>query len=177
MNTVVKFFHQLFNPHCQHCMQLDNQVMENAIVAQEIQERLAEENKRCRSCESLERQLAVANDQIIKLTEKIVNPNPQPMVQIAETTQRPLNRGPLRFTPELRRTLEAESRAKAAALKQAAQPDSQVSQNNEPKVESPAVAENKEDSLAALEQLVVNARTERESATGETQSEPITQAL
>lgn len=158
MNPIIKFFHELFHPHCPHCLQLEMRKYEETIVEKEIKERIFEEDKRCRSCESLERQLAVANEQIIKLTEKIVNPNPIIPAQ-NEQQPKPIPRGNPAFHV-IRSLKEAESRAQWLANQQAAKPDAE--QTEQPKVTS--IVE--DETFKEMEAAVLNASTQREANAG-----------
>lgn len=114
MNTFTKFFHELFNPHCKHCE-----------TARELEIEFASELKRCRSCEALERQVAVLNDQNRLLLDRIANPVESKPPAIIEEAVKPINRTKVPFSI-IRQQLEAESRAKADALKNAARPDSDL---------------------------------------------------
>ena len=64
MNPIVKFFHELLNPHCAHCESLRIQELEQLEINREIE--IAE--KVCQSCENLKMQLAVMNQLVDKLT-------------------------------------------------------------------------------------------------------------
>jgi len=145
MNIFVKFFHEIMNPHCTHC------------VEEKLENQFANvEHMRCRSCESLERQLAIANQQVLKLTEKIVNPSAAPIPQTTnEIAPKPLRRSPLPFSA-IRPHLEAESRAAAQAARNAAQPDTVV--------ESTVVVEPVEikEEIKVLEDLVFEAKIKSE---------------
>jgi hypothetical protein len=110
MNPIIKFFHELINPHCEHCA-----------ILREEQFHIELESRRCRACESFERQIAVLQEQNNKLTEKIVNP--VPLAPVApEVQMRPIHRGAIPFSI-IRQQLESESRARAEALRNAALPD------------------------------------------------------
>lgn len=169
MNRIAKFIHEFFNPHCDHCAKERMMILEQEAVDKDVELANAREDRRCRSCESLERQLAIANEQIIKLTEKIVNPNPISIPpQMSEASPKPLRRGPTPFHL-IRQTLEQESRASAEALKNRAKPDSELNlQNNEAQGLVPPVnkAETGESNFKEVEAAVLNARTERETITG-----------
>ena len=64
MNPVVKFFHELLNPHCAHCESLRVQELEQTEINREIE--IA--NQVCQSCENLKMQLSVMNQLVDKLT-------------------------------------------------------------------------------------------------------------
>jgi len=55
MIWLIKFFHQLFNPHCEHC----------------VQDKL--ENKVCESCEILKTQLEIANFEKSRILEALLH--------------------------------------------------------------------------------------------------------
>ena len=65
MNGVVKFFHELMNPHCEHCSNVRMQELEQKEIEREIEEA----SKICQSCENLKMQLAVMNQLVNKLTD------------------------------------------------------------------------------------------------------------
>lgn len=64
MNPLVKFFHELFNPHCEHCAKERLTLLEQEEINREIEQA----NKICQSCENLKMQLAVMNQLVDKLT-------------------------------------------------------------------------------------------------------------
>lgn len=96
-----RWFHQLFNPHCPHC----EEQFEKELV--------------CPSCEVLKQQLEVANVQNLRLLDRLTTiPEkevPQPTVPVTRPRHIPWE--------VRRRMLEVEDRAKADALRNAAQPD------------------------------------------------------
>lgn len=150
MNPIIKFFHELMNPHCSHCAALREEEFHIKI-----------ENSRCRSCESLERQLAIVNDLNRELLNKLTKSN-EPVAQpLNEEQPKVLNRGKIPFSV-VRQRLETASRAeaeriKAEAMKNAALPDA----NND----------NANDSeLDKLEDMVVNASVSRAAQTGTKQT-------
>lgn len=134
---MIKFFHQLFNPHCQHC-------------ADERREE-REESKYCASCETLAREnarLVRENERLLehiwdapKLVEEKVNDVRD--LKPIQTTRTP-------FVPShvRRQILENESRHAAQVAKNAPKPDL-----------------NKDEELKELETELTNVRTERESQT------------
>lgn len=140
MNIIVKFFHELINPHCSHC---------DALRDEEFH--IKAENNRCRSCESLERQLAIVNDTNRELLNKITKSPEQPTAVSNEVAVKPLRRGPIPFHM-IRQQLEQESRLKAQVLKNAAIPDTEIA-----KIET---------SVSELESEVMNATVSRTAETG-----------
>lgn len=152
MNKLTKFFHELWNPHCEHCL-----------IIEETKQAHVEESARCRSCESYERQIAVLQEQNSNLVNKIINPNPmfqQP--QVTEIQPKPLRRGPVPFAV-IRQSLESESRAAVAAAKNAAVPDApKVNESKEIEIKT----EQNYESVSELEELVKNAAVSRTAETG-----------
>lgn len=115
MNKLSKFFHELLNPHCLHCSAMREELFHTEL-----------ENKRCRSCEFLERQLTVLNETNRLLTDKLINPvQPAPQPIEDKPAARPIHRGAIPFSM-IRQSLELESQARANALKNAARPDSSI---------------------------------------------------
>lgn len=107
MNPLVKFFHELFNPHCEHCEQLRMQELEQ----KEIERELAIADKICSSCENLKIQLAVMN----QLVDKLTTPQKVESLPLTETTHKVIlpQHIPWRVTREMR---EKESRLRAAEI-------------------------------------------------------------
>ena len=64
MNPLVKFFHEWWDPHCEHCYKLRLESLEQKEIEREIE--LA--SSICSSCENLKMQLAVMNQLVDKLT-------------------------------------------------------------------------------------------------------------
>lgn len=155
MNPIVKFFHELLHPHCEHC------TMES-----EIKLSIERESRRCDSCESLRMQVAILNEQNKNLIDKIVNPYPQPIVNVDTVLQKPIHRGPIPFSA-IRKHLETESRAAAESLKHAALPDSVIEQR---KPLAQSYVENVHASgindVEALEDMVINATNTRTAEVG-----------
>lgn len=119
MNIITKFFHELMNPHCQHCA--------------DAMEMLQEEKKYCKSCETLEMELATANKRIdlllqntIKRDEPITSGETKPP-QIIQT---------MKYVPfNIRRQqLEQSSREEALALSKSAKPDSKIEEKIEKEI-------------------------------------------
>ena len=104
MNIIVKFFHEMLNPHCQHC---DNERM------RELEQN--EINRICPSCESLKMQLSLVNQQNEKLLNKLVTEKEE-IIPIQQEQPRVLNtKGFIPFNV-IRNRLETESRIKAQEL-------------------------------------------------------------
>lgn len=115
MNKLSKFFHELFNPHCQHCV--------NERAAQlEIEREIRENNRICDSCESLKMMNAQLLEQVKTLVDKIANPNPEKPVVQEDREMKPIR--PAFIPPSVRRNMmEKEDRAKSRAMRDAATPD------------------------------------------------------
>ena len=103
MNSLTRFFHELFHPHCPHC-------------AEERQE-----NKYCESCDTLKAQLALANIERDKLLNRILNP--PPIEPERSTAPEPQAVKPRMVPWNVRRAmLEQEDREKAKLMREAPQP-------------------------------------------------------
>lgn len=102
-----KWLHELFNPHCPHC--------------KEEREIAREESHFCDSCESLKTQLALKNEECRLLLSKVLK-EPEPVI-VEEPVRIPTK--PKSGVPwkVLQRHLEAEDRAKARSMDNAAKPD------------------------------------------------------
>jgi hypothetical protein len=113
MNPIIKFIHEMFNPHCQHCQALRIQELEQKEIDREVQIALGV----CRACELAQRELATKDrlikDLLDKLTKKDVSEQPVNQVQNTNTIQ---TRRPL--PSQLRHRLETESKLRAEELRQ-----------------------------------------------------------
>ncbi len=150
------------NPHCSHCLE---QV--------EIERELLREQNRCNSCESLQMQLAELRQHNKELLERLLNPNGNVAPIVNTENLKPIQRGRTPFHL-IRKTLEQESRAKAAAMQNAAQPDKVVNSETTNAVESSdsVNAELKEpaEDVKPLEDLIFNAKVDRETQVGTKQA-------
>ena len=113
MNKFIKAIHHFFNPHCHEC-ELDNLKLDE-----------------CKSCETLRFQLEQVNHQNRDLLNAIISKNLPPVIDLNESTEpvpEPVSRGTLtsRAWQIRKQTLEAEDRARAAALRNAAAQDKQA---------------------------------------------------
>lgn len=121
------------NPHCEHCIQLKREEMEQKELDREI-------NAICQSCENLKLQLGQANNLINKLVNNLIEPETKEVIQdtkpqqVIQTHRKPFS--------VIRNELETASRLKAqeiAASKKAnesaAKPDAIISESVE-KLES-----------------------------------------
>lgn len=114
MNSITKFFHELLNPHCEHCEKLRLAMLEQKELDREV-------SSICKTCEVLKLELGQANNRINQLLGKLTEDKkeeilsqPQPQ-QIIQTRVIP-------WTVK-KQQLEQASRDKAAALQNAAKPD------------------------------------------------------
>lgn len=98
---MIKFFHELFNPHCAHCLDI------------------ARENRICSTCEYLKMEVAQLRQQNQELIEKLTN-KPTRTENKTEATQefKPINPGLVRSWAVKRQLLENEDRATAKALQE-----------------------------------------------------------
>ena len=127
MNIIVKFFHELMNPHCPHCEQLRMAMLEQRELDREVA-------SVCKSCENLKMELAKAHqltDRMLeKLTEKPELGNTLPQEQEPRRILQP-NQIPWGVR---RQKLEQDSRIEANRLKdlaenKAAKPDIKALEN------------------------------------------------
>jgi hypothetical protein len=103
MNSITKFFHELFQPHCPHC----------------LEER--QEDKHCESCETLKEQLSIANHERELLLQRILTPAPREADRIMAPEPQAVK--PRTVPWNIRRQmLEQEDREKARILREAPQP-------------------------------------------------------
>ncbi len=110
MNRIVKFFHELRNPHCPHCLEVER-----------IKREDAKDNKVCQSCEALKLELARSHDLVSSLVENVTR---KPDVIVQETKAVPITRPNSTVPWSVRRQLlETEDKAKAALLRKAPQPE------------------------------------------------------
>jgi hypothetical protein len=126
MNKVVKFIHELMNPHCLHCKQERMQQLEQ----DEINREITLEQQRCKSCEYLQMELARLHQLLDKLTntkEETIPVQTGPQKIVNTTSYVPFN--------VKRQQLELASKIKAAELRQAslsnqnaAKPDNNINE-------------------------------------------------
>ena len=125
MNSFIKFWHELFNPHCQHCLTLKREELEQKELDREI-------SLVCAGCEIAKIELAKAHELINKLTtlkEEVV-----PLVN--QEQPKILNRNTHKPWSVIRQQLERESREEARRIKEkslesAALPDDKIKVENE----------------------------------------------
>lgn len=100
MNIIIKFFHQLFSPHCPHC-KLDD-----------------EDDKICNNCEYLRMMIAQLQKKNERLLNNILNDTPKVNTNVDEPIPLPVNLGghiPWRVK---RQQIEADDRARASKLRE-----------------------------------------------------------
>ena len=139
MNPIVKFFHELIHPHCQHCDRLRIEELEQ----RELDREIAVVINVCQSCENLKMQLAVANQRVDNLIDKLIEKPEETKPVQAQENPRIIQTGrhiPFNVT---RQRLETESRLKAQELRQEADAKSRSAKPDIEKLES-KVAEIKE---------------------------------
>lgn len=96
--------HHLWNPHCKECRDE------------------ASENKVCRSCEILERELAIVREENRRLLEKLLEPEPVPIKEESLTQEKFKLPNVVPWSVK-RQLLQQEDRNKARAMKEAPKPD------------------------------------------------------
>jgi hypothetical protein len=91
MNSFIAFFHHLFDPHCPDC----------------------KESLACASCETLRQQLEIANQEKKELLDRLIKPEPQPIIE-------PNNEYRPKHIPwsVRRQMIEGEDRKKASILRE-----------------------------------------------------------
>lgn len=116
MNSVVKFFHEIIHPHCQHCEA-------EKIRLFEAKNYEMEQSNRCTSCETLQ----VTNDTLIRENQRLVEALIDKNKNVPEVERTHEELKPLRTTHipwNVRRQLkEQESRADLKARLDAAKPN------------------------------------------------------
>ena len=127
MNPIVKFFHEMMNPHCEHCKQLRIEELEQKELDREV-------SRVCPSCENLKMQLAYVNQQNNKLIDNIIEPvlTDEPKQEQLPPRILQTNRQHIPFS-FIKHKLETESKIKAAeinaqnkAVTNAAKPDNET---------------------------------------------------
>lgn len=118
---MINFIHKLLNPHCEHCAQERREQLELARLERLEQREELKDNSVCPSCETLMRQLEIANHEKAQLLEKLLKEPEAP----AATTAPPISTVRPRTVPWVvrRQMLEAEDRKKAELLRNAPKPN------------------------------------------------------
>lgn len=154
MNKVAKFFHELLTPHCQHCADERKAERDEQREQAILRAQLEEQNNRCGSCESLERE----NARLVRENERLLNlllEKPEvPTEKVTDVRDlKPIQTTKVPFVPTAvrRQILEQESRAAANI------------QRNAPKPDAPVVKVDEE--LVALEKELNDVQSQREGQT------------
>ena len=102
---MANWFHRFFNPHCEHCME---------------ERREVKLDTKCESCDTLRRQLEIANHQNEQLLTRLIE-KPAPAIETREPVaiSRPKNI-PWNLRKQM---LEAEDRHAAKLMREAPKPD------------------------------------------------------
>ena len=112
MNSFVKFFHELLNPHCSHCNALRVQELEQKELDREI-------GLICNSCENLKIELAKNHQLVNTLLEKLTESPKEEVIE--KSSEPPRIIGPSHVPWNVRRQqLESESRKELQRLKDSA---------------------------------------------------------
>ena len=141
-----KFFHQLFNPHCQHCA--DERREQRELLRQE-----REDSRYCSSCETLAREnarLVRENERLLEHIWSAPKLAEEKQVNIGELKPIQTTRNPFVPSAVRRQILENESRHNAQVAKNAPKPDALI---------------NKDVELQELSEELDNVRKERETTT------------
>lgn len=101
MNSITKFFHELFNPHCSHC------------------DELLRESKVCGTCEYIKTENARLHNEIAILLDKVVS-RPAKIVESNKEVEnlRPINPGTIHSWNVKRQLLEGEDRHQAKLMEE-----------------------------------------------------------
>lgn len=118
---MINWFHRLFNPHCLHCIELDEDKFQKSLY--------------CQSCESLKNENAYLREQNKLLLDKIVNPTipSEPVINTDDLQPIQPMRKPFSV---IRNELERADRLKAKEIddrlkQQIAKPDTSPITNDE----------------------------------------------
>ena len=128
MNSFVKFWHELINPHCPHCIAERKELLEQREMDREI-------SLICNSCEAYKMQLSIVNQQNEKLINKLTKPEKEVIANVMGEAPKPLQTRQVPWSVK-RQQLESESKLRAAELRQkinaennAAKPDIEKLEN------------------------------------------------
>lgn len=117
MNIITKFFHELLNPHCPDCIKQRQEELEQKELDREV-------SAICKTCEILKLELGQANNRINQLLDKVI-PSKDETLPVQTSAQQIIQTRVIPWTVK-KQQLEQASREKAAALKNAAQPDDKI---------------------------------------------------
>lgn len=126
-----KFIHHLLNPHCEHCSAEKKEQLELQRLARlEVKEEVRE-NSICASCETLQRQLEIANHEKAQLLARLLEKPEVPTTQEPPRTVTPPRTVPWAVR---RQMLESEDRKKAELLRNAPKPQPVAVTKDDPEV-------------------------------------------
>ena len=116
---MLKWIHQILNPHCPHCAAERKEAFEREQALRLEQKEEIKDERICPSCETLQKQLEIANHEKERLLDKLL-----------ERPEKPIETGPpMQMTrPKTipwnvrRQMLEAEDRKRAELLRNAPKP-------------------------------------------------------
>lgn len=69
-----KFFHRLFNPHCEHCSREERERVSEQIELSRISAEQREFDRHCDTCDVLQRELELLRSERDKLLDRIITP-------------------------------------------------------------------------------------------------------
>ncbi len=119
---MANWFHRLMNPHCPHCMEERDKEFERRRLLHTEEKQELEDDAVCPSCETLRRQLEIANHQNEALLSRLLE-----KPSVPERTEPPVITKPKMMSWNVRRQmLEAEDRHRANLLRKAPTPDAPV---------------------------------------------------
>ena len=120
---MIKWLHQLFNPHCQHCADERRE-----------QRELLREDKRCLACETMEREnarLVRENERLLDLLLEKDEPVVEKAIDVRELKPIQTTRAPFVPTQVRRQLLENESRHSAKLKQEAPKPEPTIKVDQE----------------------------------------------
>lgn len=118
MNKVVLFFHQLFHPHCTHCMEIEQRKMEIERLTYLEKRNESKEDAVCESCETLKLQLEIANYEKDRLLNRLLE---KPEVVESKAPQE-MSKPRMISWKVRQQMLEAEDRKRAQIMREAPKP-------------------------------------------------------
>jgi len=124
MNRITKFFHELRNPHCEHCERL-----------KELEREEARDNKVCVSCETLQRHVERLYFENDRLTQALIDSGNKQLSEPSapETTNiHPIRPRNVPWSVR-RQALEQEDRHKAKLMRDAPKPQTPAEVSDETK--------------------------------------------
>lgn len=113
------FIHKLLNPHCEHCAAERKERIELERLARLEEREEVKEQTHCLSCETLQRQLEIANHEKAQLLDRLLAKPTEPVVTGPPQAITPPRNIPWRVRQQ---ELEAADRERARVLKNAPKP-------------------------------------------------------